>query len=612
MNIFERNLEVLNMKSEYLAKKVAEHNKKDIDVIEGYDGYLTATANNKILNSLYNPINEAEVRIDGVDNVENLSVVINIGFGLGYEINELLRRINDKTIIISVITDMDIFKVAMENIDLSNIFNHERFGIIDGTVENFKLSFFNMAVELTYYGQNFAIYKHPVEAKLKEKLFYDIEKNIIDSYIYASYGIGNAPGDTLEGLENIIANINHVMKTFDINELKGKFKNIPAVCVASGPSLNKNLHLLKKINNKAVIFAADTIVEKLKEENIKFDAVSVLERPKLIYDKLFKGKPVENDVVLFGESVIYPKIFDESKGENVVLFKNTTTVEEFLPDRMNNLNELETGISVAHMNFALADYLGFSPIILIGQDLAYADDGHSHARGTIHEHNTVEDDKISKNTEEIYVEGIDGKLVKTTRVWKNFLEWFELQLMDKDIVCIDATEGGALIKGTKVMTFKEAIEKYCVNDLDLDFKKFFTNINKDVENDRKNIIYDELKKQLEDLNKAESSIKYEKRLLKNFKKEIDNNFDNIDDINEYIIPINDNIYKILEQPLFAFIIQALSVELGRKNNSMVEIRDKEDCLKWYDNQINYIDDIYGVLKLTKKIIKKGLKKTEVR
>lgn len=608
MSIFQKNLSLLKNKNEELANKIENYMVNDIELISGYNNFLTALVKGKMVNSIYNPIEEAKARIDGVSNVENLSIIFNIGFGLGYEVNELLRRVNNRCIIISIVTDLGLLKTAMENMDLSNIFEYAKIAIIDGTIEDFKLYFSQICVGFVYYGQNIEIFKHPVENIINKELNYMIEKDIIDSYIYSTYGIGNAPGDTLEGLENILSNMKHIFKTCDISKLKDRFKGIPAVCVASGPSLNKNLSLLKGIENKAVIFAADTIIERLKKENIKYHAVSVLERPKLIYDKLFKGNPLEEDIVLFGESVIYPKIFEEHKAKNVVLFKNTTTIEEFLPNKMENLNEIPTGYSVAHMNFTLANYLGFSPIILIGQDLAYAEDGHSHAKGTIHENNTIDNDETTKDIDKVYVEGINSNLVKTNRVWKNFLDWFELEIMDKKIFCIDATEGGALINGTKVMSLKNTINDYCNKELVFDFKEFFNDEILETQINRKNVVMDELKIQLQQLGKIKKIIKKEKRLLVRFKEKIDKKYDTIQDINLYIEPINRRIYKILEYPVFAFIVQALSVELGRKNNSMIEIRNKEDCIKWYNNQLAYINDVYGVLKLTDKIIKKGLKK----
>ena len=60
---------------------------------------------------------------------------------------------------------------------------------------------------------------------------------------------------------------------------------------------------------------------------------------------------------------------------------------------------------------------------------------------------TEKDNKID------YVKGIDGDLLPTSGL-SNVLTWFELQIAKSggDREYIDATEGGAYIQGTKLMT----------------------------------------------------------------------------------------------------------------------------------------------------------------
>jgi hypothetical protein len=65
------------------------------------------------------------------------------------------------------------------------------------------------------------------------------------------------------------------------------------------------------------------------------------------------------------------------------------------------------------------------------------------------------------------VEGIDGNPVETRYDWFSYLRWFEDSIkMFPDINVIDATEGGAKIKGSRIMTLKEAIAQHCVNNID--------------------------------------------------------------------------------------------------------------------------------------------------
>lgn len=108
--------------------------------------------------------------------------------------------------------------------------------------------------------------------------------------------------------------------------------------------------------------------------------------------------------------------------------------------------------------------MGAKTIILVGQDLAFTD-GKQHAEGAF-----GADQSISKKQNEYpEVEGIDGNMLPTLENLKFYLEWFEEQIEQyKDITVIDATEGGALIHGSKILTLKEAINLYCIESFDMD------------------------------------------------------------------------------------------------------------------------------------------------
>ncbi|QIB27503.1 motility associated factor glycosyltransferase family protein [Caloranaerobacter azorensis] len=116
------------------------------------------------------------------------------------------------------------------------------------------------------------------------------------------------------------------------------------------------------------------------------------------------------------------------------------------------------------MSLSLADYMGCNPIILIGQDLAYTD-GKIHAQNSTYEFDG-NNENLGKDL--IEIEDIYGNKVYTSKVWLSFLRWFELYIRENpEKEYIDATEGGAKIKGTNIMTLNEAIEKYCTEEINI-------------------------------------------------------------------------------------------------------------------------------------------------
>jgi hypothetical protein len=95
----------------------------------------------------------------------------------------------------------------------------------------------------------------------------------------------------------------------------------------------------------------------------------------------------------------------------------------------------------------------------VGQDLAFAEDGRTHAAGTMHEGTLYTADE---NLERFYVQGNDGGKVLTNRLFNEFRLFIETWIqVYADRRYINATEGGALIAGTQITALREVIDTYC-------------------------------------------------------------------------------------------------------------------------------------------------------
>ena len=131
---------------------------------------------------------------------------------------------------------------------------------------------------------------------------------------------------------------------------------------------------------------------------------------------------------------------------------------------------LGIGMSAANMAYELAYHSKFEQVILIGQDLAYSEDGKSHASGHVLGENNV---TYSETDEYVTKYGGEG-LIRTSRAWIMFRNFFEKDIEEtkkNGVLTINATEGGARIEGAVELPFKKAIEQYVT-------KKRKKNINK--------------------------------------------------------------------------------------------------------------------------------------
>ncbi|WP_052768350.1 motility associated factor glycosyltransferase family protein [Campylobacter lari] len=285
-------------------------------------------------------------------------------------------------------------------------------------------------------------------------------QNIIQAIKSNHLRVGNAPSDSLQGITQLTRNLVSLLTNPSLKDLlkqrKGKIEN--AIIVSTGPSLIKQLPLLKEYANKASIICADSAYPILAKHNIKPDYVLMLERDDVVikcFDNDFKE--FDKGILFILASVVHQKAIEYLKRNN----RQFMLVHRPLPFaqslNMNDYGYLGTGMSVANMAYELAVKLGHKNIILIGQDLAYDENGKSHPKDYVHGE-AIENDR--KEGLFITAYGGNGK-VETNKWWKVFKETFEkdIALMNPlGINTYNATEGGARIEGSIEKPFKELCE----------------------------------------------------------------------------------------------------------------------------------------------------------
>ncbi len=223
-------------------------------------------------------------------------------------------------------------------------------------------------------------------------------------------------------------------------------REIPVIIVASGPSLKKNVMLLKGLENKALILSAAHSATVLHEYGAPMHFAAMLDG---LGGAHFMDYDTENrERMLMGATTI--RFLQEKYNGQSIYFS--------FDQKLFPLSEIEgsyygykMGGSITTALLGMVRAAGFKNVILIGQDLAYDDAGFSHASGEREERN-----------KDVWFDGIYGGKVRGRNDWALFLNSFETEIREHpELTVIDATEGGALIHGSLVMTFQEAIDRYC-------------------------------------------------------------------------------------------------------------------------------------------------------
>ncbi len=259
-------------------------------------------------------------------------------------------------------------------------------------------------------------------------------------------------------LQNIPSMLESIPFQRILNERKNKFDN--AIVVSAGPSLTKQLPLLKAYQDKAVIFCADGALSMLEKEGIVPDYVTNLDYSDWSI-KFFQNKENLKQSIIALECATHPNVVRSLKAENcMIVLRNKALYQRF---NLNDFGYIDTGTHVSHFSYTLALALGFKNIIMIGQDLAFDEEGNSHSKGFSY----GEQFNGEKTVPTLKAQAYAGKGEVLTHItWNDYrikLEYL-FACNDQKAKFYNATEGGARISFTEELSFKECCEKFLIKE----------------------------------------------------------------------------------------------------------------------------------------------------
>lgn len=515
MSVYTENIELLKAKNSQLAEKI-ENLKIDklFNVFPSKAGLPTIeiTKENRavLLHSSYNPQKEASSTIEEY-NLDNALLIVVYGFGLGYYIREIINKVESKVYIWIFEADLQLLKIALQNINLSEILKRERLYIIDAREvyekkETFLLEIRNLFFPSFPKSHNVIFVPHPVLHAYHHEVYNYITERIKDAVTAIATSISTEVIVGPQWILNTLLSIKHILKAINMKLLENKWSGKPAICVGAGPSLDKNIEFLKELKNKALIIAVGPTLKPLLKYNILPDFICMVDAKPTILKQLEGLPPVS--IPLVTDPMVYYKVFEHFTDRKILsgfmhgwdLNPALTIIEKYIGD----FARPGGAFSVSAIAFSFAKILGANPIILVGQDLAFSKEGKTHATFS-----PREDWRIDTSSDKyIKVKGNVEEYVLTNNTFFAMKSWFITQaLQNPHLTIINATEGGAYIEGTKVMTLKEAKEKYCNKEYNI--SSIFENIPKERKVSDKTIKkikmeFENLQKQIEILNKLSS------------------------------------------------------------------------------------------------------------
>jgi len=375
-----------------------------------------------------------------------------LGIGLGYGTLQLLGDSLFKKVIV-IEKDLDCFRRALEVTDLADAFANPLVKFLVGCPEQDLYIEIHHAVDPHLVGlKEVKFLPWPASMTVAGDYYRQVVKAFKDvANIYIAER-GNDPYDTLVGYEQFFTNIREYLENPAAGYVKDLFKGRPAIVVATGPSLQKNIHLLKEAENSAVIVSADASLRILHEHGIHPHLVTTIERTPG-FDKQFRDLDNLDKTVFATISFAHPTTLSGYQGP--LLFFNR--IYNFM-DKLHLLDDcMQLGLSTANMAYEVARHLGCSPIILVGNDLAFDSSGNTHAQGFLY----GQKQPVYEEFDRFAVPGNVDEWVTTCEGWFNCIKQYEKRVDGWDGTLINATAGGARIRGSVVMPLKDVLQAHC-------------------------------------------------------------------------------------------------------------------------------------------------------
>jgi len=431
------------------------------------------------LHSKYDPRREAADFVAGLD-VEDAACVVLCGLGLGYHLKALFERFGDETVVFVSEPDLLTIKTAFETTDLSKEFATGRAIILtshDKAILHERLH--DHATGLMF-GTVFAV--PPVARDHAADFHSTCRQAILDFASFAKMALVTLVRNAEITARNITNNLPTYVSTPPPDVLRGRFAGCPAILVAAGPSLAKNVDQLVDLQDKAVIIAAQTTLRPLLARGIRPHFVTSLDFSDLSR-QFFEGLEIPDDVVLVAEPKASWHVVDtfrDGGGDTPrrVVMLNNAFAHYCIGEGLAKRSAMEPGATVMHLAFYLAQWLGCDPIIFIGQDLGFS--GHCYYAPGVAMHRAwgpemgrfgtlemKEWERIARQRNTLReVPDIHGRPIYTDEQMFTYLEQFERDFAKSAAKVIDATEGGVRKRGAEVATLAEAAERHCRNAID--------------------------------------------------------------------------------------------------------------------------------------------------
>ncbi len=418
------------------------------------------------LHSRYDPETEAARLAEGIETDERYCFIVT-GFGLGYHLQAIRRKAGPEAVIVVAEPNVELLATALARVDLGDVLADGRLVILTEASKAALHAALQPHMAMMMLGARFV--SHPPSERTAPEFHAEMRRLIAEYVAYSRMTLVTLVANSEITCRNIAQNLVHYVSTPSIDVLKRRFAGYPAIIVSAGPSLRKNIDRLADARGRAVVCAVQTVLRSLLEHGIRPDFVTSLDYHP-VSGHYFEGLEGVDDIHLVAEPKVTWHVTDNYHGPMSLLDNEFARL--IVGDDLAPHDRLPPGATVAHLALYLAAYMGCDPIILVGQDLAYTGhvyyvpgvEMHRTWRSEINRFNTLETKEWERlvRSRKMLRKTVDnaGNEIYTDELLFTYLEQFEKDIAASGARVINATEGGARIRGTEVMALHGALETH--------------------------------------------------------------------------------------------------------------------------------------------------------